>query len=107
MKIRAWNNRSARFKKQVENEIDALEQSKRQLWKARSARFKKRFDEELNALLEIKDSSDACSILSPFKGKSFCGNQLLESGISYISSYSSACEIESHEDCCMLITDRF
>ncbi len=67
----------------------------------------RRLNIKKNSKYKIKDSSDACSILSPFKGKSFCGNQLLESGISYISSYSSACEIESHEDCCMLITDRF
>ena len=56
---------------------------------------------------KIKDSGYGCTILSPFLGKSSCENQLLEPGISYISPYSSSCEIETDEDCCILITDCF
>jgi mannose-6-phosphate isomerase len=56
---------------------------------------------------KIKDSGYGCTILSPFFGKSSCENQLLEPGASYISPYSSSCEIETDEDCCMLITDCF
>ena len=54
-----------------------------------------------------KESSTECAILSPFKGKPFCGNQLLEIGSSYISPYSNSCEIESEEESSLLITDFF
>ena len=67
----------------------------------------RRLNLKKNSHYKIKDPSIECAILSPFLGKSFCGNQLLEPGISYISPYKSACKIASHEDCCMLITDRF
>ncbi|MEC8243306.1 MAG: type I phosphomannose isomerase catalytic subunit [Verrucomicrobiota bacterium] len=59
------------------------------------------------SIYKIKDSEYGCTILSPFLGKSFCENQLLEPGISYISPYSSSCKIETDEECCILITDCF
>lgn len=56
---------------------------------------------------KIKDSSCDCAILSPFKGNSICGNELLEVGFSYISPYSSSCEIISKNESSILITDYF
>ena len=60
-----------------------------------------------NSSYEVKDSLSDCIILSPFKGKSLCENQLLEMGYSYISPYSSSCEISSEDVSSLLITDSF
>lgn len=60
-----------------------------------------------NSTFKIKEDSSNCAILSPFKGQSICENQLLESGFSYISPFSSACEITSKGKTSLLITDSF
>lgn len=67
----------------------------------------RRLNLSANAKYKIKESSTECAILSPFKGKPFCENQLLEIGSSYISPYSKSCEIESAEQSSLLITDFF
>ena len=67
----------------------------------------RRLNLSANAKYKIKESFTECAILSPFKGKPFCGNQLLEIGSSYISPYSNSCEIESEEESSLLITDFF
>ncbi len=67
----------------------------------------RRLNLSVNTKYKIKESSTECAILSPFKGKPFCGNQLLEIGSSYISPYSNSCEIESEEESSLLITDFF
>ena len=60
-----------------------------------------------NSKYKIKDSFFECVIISPFKGSPYYKNQLLESGKSYISPFSSSCEIIARENSSLLITDNF